>query len=394
MKLVVKETLGKFSLLILILGISVGFLIYQPSFIVRLNEVPWLALGLTTLAFGLSIQYGQSKLALTSFILGVLQSIPLFISSLTDTVLYKEVVPTCVIATVTYLMWMKDRSFTRYSLFHFFFVVFAVCLIVVILNIVFSAFDINDWYKDTKLQTSSLLVMTLSVIAALIKLMIKPTNGHLSLAVTVIVISLIVFFLGTMEDSLSYAILPVLFIGGLIADSHSMAYRDQLTGIKSRRALEQAATGLGNQYAVVMCDVDHFKKFNDTYGHDVGDQVLRLVAKKLNQVEGGGKAYRYGGEEFTLLFAGKTADQVSSFVEKVRQAIETYKIAIRDHNRDQQSKKHRSGKPAQKTVSVTMSFGIAHLNGGAQPFEDIVKMADKALYKSKKAGRNCVSIAA
>lgn len=394
MKLVVKETLGKFSLLILILGISLGSLVYQPSFIVRLNEVPWLALGLTVLAFGLSIQYGQSKLALTCFILVFLQAIPLVFPSLVTTLLYKEVIPTCAVATVTYLMWMRERSFTRYSLFHFFFIVLAVCLTVFILNIVFSAFNINDVYQDTKRQTSTLLVMALSVFAVLLKLMIKPTNGHLSLAVTVIVISLIVFFLGTMQDSLSYAILPVLFIGGLIADSHSMAYRDQLTGIKSRRALEQAATGLGHQYSVVMCDVDHFKKFNDTYGHDVGDQVLRLVAKKLNQVEGGGRAYRYGGEEFTLLFSGKTADQVSPFVEKVRQAIETYKIALRDQNRDLQSKKNRSGKQAHKTVSVTMSFGIAQLNGAAQPFEDVVKLADKALYKSKKAGRNCVSIAA
>lgn len=394
MKLVVKETLGKLALLVLILGISIGFLIYQPNFIVRLNDVPWLALGLTALAFVLSVQYGQSKLALTSCILAFLQSVPLLFPVLINTLLFKEVLPACAVATVTYLMWMPDRSFTRYSLFHFFFVVFAVCLTIFLLNIVFSAFQLNGLYPNTDLQTSTLLILALSVVSVLLKLMIKPTNGHLSLAVTVIVVSLIVFFLGTMQDSLSYAILPILFIGGLIADSHSMAYRDQLTGIKSRRALEQAATGLGHQYSVVMCDVDHFKKFNDTYGHDVGDQVLRLVAKKLNQVEGGGKAYRYGGEEFTLLFSGKTAEQVSPYVEKVRHAIETYRIAIRDQNREQHTKKNRTGKQAQKSVSVTMSFGIAQLNGAQQPFEDIVKMADKALYQSKKAGRNCVSIAA
>jgi diguanylate cyclase (GGDEF)-like protein len=196
-----------------------------------------------------------------------------------------------------------------------------------------------------------------------------------------------------MINSISYSILPLIFIGGLIADSHSMAYKDQLTGIKSRRALEQAATGLGSQYVVVMCDVDHFKKFNDTYGHDVGDQVLKLVAKLLDDVEGGGKAFRYGGEEFTLLFSGKQADQVTAYVEKVRQSIASYKIMLRDQNREKQSKKNRTDKKAGKTVSVTMSFGISELSQKAKTFEDVIKEADKALYKSKKAGRNCVSLA-
>lgn len=394
MKLVVKEIIGKLGLLVLTLGVCVAFLIYQPSSIVKLNEEPWLPLSLTGLAFGMSIQYGQSKVALTCFLLAVLQAIPLFNPSIVQTTLYQEIIPACVVGTITYLTWMKDRSFTRYSLFHFLFVLFAVSLLILILNVVFSAFELINVQDFSELQSATLVVFSVTMFMVFIKLIVEPTNRHLSLSVTVIVICLVCFFLGNMVNSISFSILPLLFIGGLIGDSHSMAYRDQLTGIKSRRSLEQAATGLGSQYSVVMCDVDHFKKFNDTYGHDVGDQVLRLVAKKLDEVEGNGKAYRYGGEEFTLLFPGKRADQISHHVEKVRKSIETYKIAIRDDTRDQKSKKHRTGKHAQRTVSVTMSFGIAQLDGESLPFEDIVKAADKALYKSKKAGRNCVSIAA
>src|SRR2546425_6328967 len=75
-----------------------------------------------------------------------------------------------------------------------------------------------------------------------------------------------------------------------------MAYQDSLTGLPARRALNEALLRLGGHYTVAMLDVDHFKRINDHHGHDVGDQVLKMIAAKLAQVTGGGKAYRYGGE--------------------------------------------------------------------------------------------------
>ena len=79
----------------------------------------------------------------------------------------------------------------------------------------------------------------------------------------------------------------------VIETSYSMAYRDELSGLPARRALIEALLQLPSRYAVAMVDVDHFKKFNDQYGHDVGDQVLRMVASRLLEVSGGGKAFRY-----------------------------------------------------------------------------------------------------
>ena len=90
--------------------------------------------------------------------------------------------------------------------------------------------------------------------------------------------------------------------------SYAMAFRDELTDLPARRALMRDLEGMGRLYAAAMVDVDHFKRFNDRYGHDVGDQVLRMVAAKLAKAPGGGRAYRYGGEEFALLYPGKSRD--------------------------------------------------------------------------------------
>ena len=83
-----------------------------------------------------------------------------------------------------------------------------------------------------------------------------------------------------------------------------MAYDDELTGLPARRALNEALTRLRGVYTVAMVDIDHFKRFNDEHGHDVGDQLLRMVGARVGEVRGGGRAFRYGGEEFAVLFPG------------------------------------------------------------------------------------------
>src|SRR2546426_9194380 len=101
-----------------------------------------------------------------------------------------------------------------------------------------------------------------------------------------------------------------------------MAYEDTLTGLPARRALNEALLRLGGQYSVAMIDVDHFKRINDRHGHDVGDQVLKMIAAKLAQVSGGGKAYRYGGEEFAVIFPGRKAEECLADVEALRGVVE------------------------------------------------------------------------
>jgi GGDEF domain-containing protein len=185
----------------------------------------------------------------------------------------------------------------------------------------------------------------------------------------------------------------LIIVGSVIHETFYMAFRDELTGIPGRRALNERLSRLGNQYVIAMADVDHFKKFNDTHGHDVGDQVLKLVASKMRKVSGGGSAYRYGGEEFTLLFPGKTLKECLPHLEAVRRSIEEYPLRIRDKQtrpQDDESGRERRGSVEAKTAFITVSMGVAERGVAARLPEEVIKCADQALYKAKGAGRNNV----
>ncbi len=186
----------------------------------------------------------------------------------------------------------------------------------------------------------------------------------------------------------------LILLAGVVQNTHYMAYRDELTGLLARRALNERMLMLRSRYTIAMLDVDHFKKFNDTYGHDIGDQVLRMVGARLHGVSGGGKPYRYGGEEFTILFPGRDLDETISHLEEVRERIGSYQMAIRGKDRPGRAKKGRSkrgGKGKEKTVSVTISIGVSDSSGKVRGPDDVIKAADKALYRAKKKGRNRVS---
>ena len=188
----------------------------------------------------------------------------------------------------------------------------------------------------------------------------------------------------------------------IIMDSHDMAYRDELTALPSRRALNQLLLSLGRRYTIAMLDIDHFKKFNDTHGHDIGDEVLQMVAAKIARVGGGGKPFRYGGEEFTIVFTGKTPQQAEQQLEVLRAEIENYRMVVRQDQRRNQSKSDRkSGRqsrakqgrnnPRQQTLSVTISIGYATRTPELKIAETVIKAADQALYRAKNNGRNCLS---
>jgi diguanylate cyclase (GGDEF)-like protein len=185
----------------------------------------------------------------------------------------------------------------------------------------------------------------------------------------------------------------------MLQESHRLAFRDELTHLPARRALQEAMAGLGPRYTLAMADVDHFKSFNDTHGHDVGDQVLKLVAARLAEVEGGGRAFRYGGEEFTVLFPGRSLEDALPHLEAVRASIEAYQMAIRGEDRPKQPEegaKRRGADaedlpPPDKLLSVTISIGAAEPDAQATTPAQVLKAADEALYRAKRGGRNRVS---
>jgi PleD family two-component response regulator len=144
-----------------------------------------------------------------------------------------------------------------------------------------------------------------------------------------------------------------------------------------------------------MLDVDHFKQFNDTHGHDVGDQVLKLVGGQLALIEGGGRAFRYGGEEFSVLFAEASVRDSLPHLEKARKAIEGYGMAVRGGDRPENRKQGsgRRGEGAAETIlSVTVSIGVAATDAEHDTPAKVIKAADEALYRAKQGGRNRVSI--
>lgn len=237
------------------------------------------------------------------------------------------------------------------------------------------------------------IVPALIVIAA--RTLITPTAIHAAITASVVAV-----LMAGLRPDIVYWMTSFMIAGGLmlifglLQDSYRMAFHDELTGLPGRRALQHKLATLGNQYTIAMLDVDHFKRFNDTHGHDVGDQVLKMVASHMERVTGGGKAYRYGGEEFTIVFPRKTIKQCIPHLSDLRETIEEYTLLIRGRERPRRSsrgKQLRGKATPSKRVSVTVSIGVAECNESLHTPKQVMEAADQALYRAKANGRNQIS---
>lgn len=165
------------------------------------------------------------------------------------------------------------------------------------------------------------------------------------------------------------------------------AEHDHLTGLPNRRAFETVlreevslAQAENEQLSVAFCDIDHFKHINDTHGHDTGDRVLKFIASLLTRISGD-KCHvaRHGGEEFVLLFRGKTAAQTCEAVDSVREDLATRSLVNRTNG--------------ERMERVSFSAGVANVLAYEDP-RAALKAADRALYLAKEHGRNRVYLAA
>lgn len=152
--------------------------------------------------------------------------------------------------------------------------------------------------------------------------------------------------------------------------------RDALTGLYNRRSGEKRLDDLENQgvtYSVAIADIDFFKKFNDNFGHECGDVVLREVAQLLNsQMSGKGFVCRWGGEEFLMVFDGGDLETSAVALLDTREALHAHKVVY-------QGEEH----------AVTMTFGVAQKIQG-EPINQLIRRADDKLYEGKQNGRDCV----
>jgi diguanylate cyclase len=158
---------------------------------------------------------------------------------------------------------------------------------------------------------------------------------------------------------------------------------DMLTGLANRRALDEffrltqiRAMETGAPISTLMIDIDHFKSFNDTYGHQVGDQVLKLTATVLREhVRDNDLAARYGGEELIAVLPGTDLEACRQIAERIRVAIAERRIRRRS--------------TGEEIASITISIGVGEFRFG-ESIENLIERCDRALYRAKREGRNRV----
>lgn len=158
---------------------------------------------------------------------------------------------------------------------------------------------------------------------------------------------------------------------------------DRLTGLFNRGHWEEILRqdyARHRRYAInsalVMCDIDHFKQINDTYGHQAGDRVIQHTANLIRQsIRDSDVAGRYGGEEFVVLLPDTDSQGALVFAERLRQSVEAYEVQHESH-----------------TIRFTISLGIADLGQPSSGHAQLIEWADNALYTSKSGGRNQVTL--
>lgn len=236
----------------------------------------------------------------------------------------------------------------------------------------------------------SILVVSLVILLRLLQTSSILASGLLSSLITIT--TALHFYQQPQLATIFIILAGLLIIISITINAYSLAYLDELTNLPSRRAMTQNISTLGKRYSIAMVDVDHFKKFNDKYGHDIGDQVLKKLASQLRQVRGG-KAFRYGGEEFTIIFPNKTLNEARIFCNELCKNVENSPFILRNKKRpksikDNSKKKKRDAVP----LTITISIGLAERSGDLTTSDEVIKQADKALYKAKNNGRNQVAI--
>jgi len=247
----------------------------------------------------------------------------------------------------------------------------------------------------TPIPQLALLIMLVGIAVTVVDAVINRSAIDAGFAVALAAFAIGCNGVETPNHFAVYCGVSALILGiALLKDAYRLAFHDELTGLPSRRALNERLMSLGAHYTIAMLDVDHFKTFNDTHGHELGDQVLRMVAASIERVGGGGRAFRYGGEEFVVLFPGKRLHEAWSHLETVRLEIAAYRLGIRGPNRPKQAPPERQAAaphPAVQAVSVTISVGVAERSGRFATPESVLSAADEAMYRAKQKGRNRTS---
>jgi diguanylate cyclase (GGDEF)-like protein len=277
-------------------------------------------------------------------------------------------------------------------------------------SLLHAGFPGHDWFAWTALPPFSALVFGATLLILLGRALVcrRPLESGWFWCALGAFLALSRGRLGS-DGEAFFATASLVLASCIIENSYVLAYHDELTSLPGRRAFNEALLQLEEPYAIAVVDIDHFKRFNDTHGHETGDEVLRMVASRLARVTGGGQAFRVGGEEFSILFPQLRMKDAVPHLENVRSEIESSIFRVRggvdrrrvprgpDRRATASSKGARIRRLAVEDrgmdLSVTVSAGVAEPAANTTRVEDVIRAADKALYRAKQAGRNRVETA-
>ncbi len=176
----------------------------------------------------------------------------------------------------------------------------------------------------------------------------------------------------------------LILIVAAYAEIYQSTYYDELTGMRGRPYWDQAVANLGSRYAIALIDLDGMKHLNDAHGYAVGDQVLRMVARKVTNLSGDGNAFRYDGNRFAVIFHDKAVADVLPRLEELRKAVDASPMMLPGHRR-------LFRKPDPPTqVPVTVSIGAAERDERRTTPDQVIKTVEIALARAKHDGRNQV----
>lgn len=182
-------------------------------------------------------------------------------------------------------------------------------------------------------------------------------------------------------------------VGAILESAWWHANMDELTELPGRRFLKHHLRCLGPEYSIAVIDLDFFKRVNDTYGHDVGDQVLRFLAFQLRRSRAG-TAYRFGGEEFVMVAEGPDFDGFVGRLDELRASIQTKEFVLRASDRPLKKPRRGAGKGGSRaganSIVLTVSIGAARSGRKYASPQEVLEAADRALYRAKEGGRNQV----
>ncbi len=368
-----------FTLITLCIYVGAYIHLIPPVWLNIVTYLPFVFAGVLVL---LAWHFNKGRLLLIAFLLCV----PLYQSLLHENGFGPLSYIAVTIVNLSLVVFMRERGFfNRFAINRIAFIgmQFAWCLAFEKGWVSFPA--LSELVLTDELPVLSTLILwgTIFVFVVISGVQWWKTDSDMWAGVLITQIALmILFYLVHAENHISLLLSGcfLVWIFYILIESHRMAYVDDLTQLNSRRALNEKLLALPKNYVIAMVDVDHFKKFNDTYGHDMGDLVLYQVANELSNVSGGGKAFRYGGEEFTILFFNKKWADVEDSLESLRESIENMAVSVID-----------AKKGVAKDVKVTVSLGVSESRASLSP-EQIIKMSDDALYQAKRKGRNRVEL--